>query len=472
MMSLVLRTSLLGLFFAVTACGSERKDPPTETTAVAEAKPSASVTGSASGGAAVVDAPKAPVTFELVGQFADQTEPPVGVWVLGEQLVVSSRNRVGKIEGGKLEWVAKTEGVMPGGGANLITTVWGRSLDEIDVTERSDNGRIGSELYGALKGKANPALYGPGGARGSVHGYAWVGESMVIQGSDWEGPRIHTARGPRIERFSVPETSVGCEKSTFTEGALDSWAFGGARNGMLVSAGTYCKTEGPAVEVWAPDETKGKIVPLDEHLAKDARFEAVVPYGADGVLLMPWRSNKILLYKQGAVSVFAELDGYDSSFVTAKGQVFVNDGKQILELSPGQKTVVGTLAWPAGFRNMVHHGGEFWASAGGVYKLVPGKGVAFSPDCKTPFVMLYDVKPDVEPTFTFPATRKALGSFAQAKDIQLVEFIEGRRRLGVVVPSREVGDAVIAHVKANMKDEDPKLLCYAPKSPKTHAIVK
>ncbi|MBK6520301.1 MAG: hypothetical protein IPG04_40800 [Polyangiaceae bacterium] len=45
-----------------------------------------------------------------------------------------------------------------------------------------------------------------------------------------------------------------------------------------------------------------------------------------------------------------------------------------------------------------------------------------------------------------------------------MEFNEGARRLGLVVPSKEVGEAVIAHVKANMKDEDPKLLCYQPAS--------
>ena len=103
---------LLVLTVALTACGSEGKDPPPDTTAVAEAKPSASTVGSASGGAAVVDAPKAPVTFELVEQFAGQLESPVGVWLVGDQLVVSSHNRIGKIEGGKLEWVAKSDGAI------------------------------------------------------------------------------------------------------------------------------------------------------------------------------------------------------------------------------------------------------------------------------------------------------------------------------------------------------------------------
>lgn len=76
----------------------------------------------------------------------------------------------------------------------------------------------------------------------------------------------------------------------------------------------------------------------------------------------------------------------------------------------------------------------------------------------------------MEPWFTFPTTRKALSSFSQAKDISLVEFVEAGRKLGVVVPSREVGEAVVAHVKATMKDEKPELLCYEPRSPKLHAI--
>jgi hypothetical protein len=42
----------------------------------------------------------------------------------------------------------------------------------------------------------------------------------------------------------------------------------------------------------------------------------------------------------------------------------------------------------------------------------------------------------------------------------------------VTVPSKEVGDAVVAHVKATMKDEEPKVLCYEPRSPRAINLTK
>jgi hypothetical protein len=47
-----------------------------------------------------------------------------------------------------------------------------------------------------------------------------------------------------------------------------------------------------------------------------------------------------------------------------------------------------------------------------------------------------------------------------------VEFREGVLRLGLVVSSKAQGEAVIAHVKAAMKNERPTLLCYEPKAPR------
>jgi hypothetical protein len=40
---------------------------------------------------------------------------------------------------------------------------------------------------------------------------------------------------------------------------------------------------------------------------------------------------------------------------------------------------------------------------------------------------------------------------------------EAQRKLGVKVPSAEIGREVVAHVVANMKDEHPELVCFDPK---------
>jgi hypothetical protein len=92
--------------------------------------------------------------------------------------------------------------------------------------------------------------------------------------------------------------------------------------------------------------------------------------------------------------------------------------------------------------------------------------------CATPFVFLYDVSPKSEPTFTFPTTRKALSTFDKLDRIGLVEFDENGRRLGITVPDKAVGEAVMAHVVANMKDEKPRLICYQPKAPRTIKLDK
>jgi hypothetical protein len=65
--------------------------------------------------------------------------------------------------------------------------------------------------------------------------------------------------------------------------------------------------------------------------------------------------------------------------------------------------------------------------------------------------------------YAFPTTAKALSTFPDAGSLALVDFKEsGVRRLGVPVTSKEQGEALLAHVHATMKDEAPKLLCYAP----------
>lgn len=94
----------------------------------------------------------------------------------------------------------------------------------------------------------------------------------------------------------------------------------------------------------------------------------------------------------------------------------------------------------------------------------PSSGLPpFAEGCATPFVFLYDISAKSPPGYDFPSTRKALSTFTRVADISLIEFVHAsKRRLGVLVPSAEVGRDVIAHVKGNMKDEHPELVCLAP----------
>ena len=55
---------------------------------------------------------------------------------------------------------------------------------------------------------------------------------------------------------------------------------------------------------------------------------------------------------------------------------------------------------------------------------------------------------------------------ARVSKIGLVEYYEEGRRLGITVEDEAQGAAVVAHIEANMKDEHPEVICYAPKNPR------
>ena len=89
---------------------------------------------------------------------------------------------------------------------------------------------------------------------------------------------------------------------------------------------------------------------------------------------------------------------------------------------------------------------------------------AFAEGCATPLVFLYDISEQSPQGFDFPMTRKALATFEGLADISLIEFAHAsKRKLGVRVPSAEVGRKVVAHVLATMKNERPELVCFDPK---------
>jgi hypothetical protein len=111
--------------------------------------------------------------------------------------------------------------------------------------------------------------------------------------------------------------------------------------------------------------------------------------------------------------------------------------------------------------------GVIWVSHGkGVARLHEQSGADVEGSCATPFVYLYEVSWKNEPKYTYPTTRKALSTFPEVADITLMEYWEGARILGIKVKSKEQGEAVMAHVRANMKNEHPELICYAPKKPR------
>ena len=99
-----------------------------------------------------------------------------------------------------------------------------------------------------------------------------------------------------------------------------------------------------------------------------------------------------------------------------------------------------------------------WTSGGD--RLRPGEA-AGTPEPCTPFVYLYEASWNNDPKFTYPSTTKALSTFPEVASLGLREFgPQYRRHLGITVTSRAQGEAVVAHVRATMKDEDPRLFCF------------
>lgn len=455
--SLALTFTMSALGAALFGCG-EKTTPVVEETA----KPVASATTSATASAASVEPPPPP-TFVLRDMFRDKLKGYAGVFQIGGNLIVGDGARVGKIVGETIEWIKPIPEGNPVQGQTVLLWAGGRTLDEIDIFYRYDNGRWPAPTYSPLTGKGGSLQFAPGGGWGDINGVGHVGETTVVQGGDMSvGQIIQTARGPRIERYTIPASSQGCPMDTsLPKPAVNAWAFGSTENGTLLSAGSLCVDGLAAVEVWGPSDTKSKIIKLDKKIS--AYAGQVVATGPESAWILP-RGGDILAYDKGSITTLPALEDLDLAWVGTDKILYASSSHGVHKYVDKNWQLIGHLAWKAEFSTAMTHEGAIWvSSAGGVFRLVPGTSLEFTDECKTPFVMMYDVSVESEPNFTFPATRKALSTFKDLTALELVDFVEGRRRLGIRVPSRAIGEAAIAHVKANMKDENPKLICYEPK---------
>lgn len=72
-----------------------------------------------------------------------------------------------------------------------------------------------------------------------------------------------------------------------------------------------------------------------------------------------------------------------------------------------------------------------------------------------------------------PEVQKALSAFAGSARTRLVEFDDGfDKRVGIAVPRKATGEALVAHLKASVKGLDPKLTCFLPKPEVKRHFVK
>ncbi len=471
---------LLALAASSLACGNKAGPAPEKDSP--KSVSSAALSASASSASAVPTAPKE-IPSLMLEQFAPGGSHPSALFAIEGALVVIEGLRVGRIEGDRIEWIDKTVpdlGAAVGG--SHIDSVHGRWPDAVDVLYSSNQGRAPMPSYHALTGKGQGFTFQPGGGLGSIAGLARAGDSLMLAGySSQDGYQFVPVRGPAIIRHRQTPAEAGCKKGEVSQSeyqppapAIAPWSLGGTRAGTLMAYGSLCEKRGPALEIWDKATGKPRIVDLSGFAATMGyRVQFSRAPGEDALWVFSETGNIILHYENDKLEALPRLEHpLTHAFVSQAGELYASDGWTIQRFQDGKWSLVAHMPWLYKYSSLaVDEHDKLWISAAGsVSRLKEGPSVAYHEGCATPFVFLYDVSPDNAKDFTFPSTRKALSTFPGIAELSLVEFHEGGRRLGVEVPSKEQGEAVIEHIKASMKNEHPVLRCYAPKQPRKIAL--
>ncbi|UQA57279.1 hypothetical protein [Polyangium aurulentum] len=464
---------LLALAASSAACGN--KGTPAPEKEQPKSAPSAAPSPSASSASPLLTAPKERPTL-ATERFTPTRGQPSEMFEIEGALVVVQGLRVGRIVDDGVEWLDKTVpdlGTVVGG--SRVYSVQGRWPDAVDVLYTSNNGRAPMPSYHPLTGKGTGFTFAPGGGLGSIAGLARVGESLLLAGySSENGEQFMPVRGPAIVRARQSAAEFGCKEGEVYKDAyrppppaISPDSFGATRAGTVMSYGSLCSKRGPAMEIWDKATGKSRIVDLGgfaKNMGYGVKFLRAP--GEDEAWVFSKDASLVLHYVNDKFEALPKLERpLIDAFASQAGELYVTDGWSIQRFAGGQWTLVAHMPWTFKHSTLaIDDKGQFWmSSAWSVYKLKEGPKVMYHEGCATPFVFLYDVSSDNAKDFTFPSTRKALATFPGAADLSLVEFYEVGRRLGIEVQSKEQGEAVIAHVKANMKGENPVLLCYAPK---------
>lgn len=408
-----------------------------------------------------------------------------GLFPIEGAITVTQEQRVGRLIGDKVEWI----GQIPKGGIalgyNFIRQVGGRYPDQIDVLYTTASGRAPEPTYMALTGKGTPVLLGEGGSGAAqMTGVATAGENTFVIGySQQTGHQIYTVRGPaKVTRTSTPPAKAGCKPGEVRTDefipmapAIAPEVIGGTPAGTLMTFGNLCEKRELSAEIWDASGAS-RIVDVSQWIQSAGFGSRIFPGKGDELWIFAYYQPVILHYKDGNFEPLpsAEIKG-QNAYMSASNELYMSDDQVVRRYDGSKWSTVARLAFRPRFYNIAVDNGTIWGSDRGneVFRLREGPDTEIKDDCKTPFVFLYDVSSDNAPNFTFPTTRKALSTFAGVDELGLVEFNEtGARRLGITVTSRAQGEAVIAHVKANMKDEKPSLICYAPKEPRKIDIKK
>jgi hypothetical protein len=428
---------------------------------------------SASAASAEREAPKKTIPTLVPEPFPGTKDLAVSLHAIEGALMVVENLRVGRIVEERVEWI----GSIPDGnqhlGGNQIASVHGYWPDGVDVYYTTNEGRALQPTLFPLTGKGATRTFGDGGGLGWITGSGRLGKTTLVAGFDGPGGyRFETLRGPTLVFKPIAAEKGGCKEGEVQNPYVDGYAvavpfsaMAVTEAGTVVTIGNLCeRAKTPVAEVW-DQPGKSRIIELGS-LVKDVGYLPRLLKGKGDDLWL--ESTPVLHYNGGKFEALPALDRpLRNLFVSPSGKLHGISGRNIVRHDEGKWTTIANLPRPMRFATIAMDDKEtLWVSWDGVSRLREASGAESERDCKTPFVYLYDVAWQNEAAYTFPTTRKALSTFPAAGEIGLVEYFDAGRRLGVTVKSKEQGEAVVAHVKATMKDEHPELICYAPKNPR------
>lgn len=443
--------------------------------AVASAEPTASAPPPPSASARPASAVEVrpPLPPRLVTKLASDARGS-SLWTVPDALLTASTDQVWRLtEEGTGEPLGKVDFTNGPFGEPVIQWVGGRHPDAIDVLFTMSHGRVSEPSYWPLTGKGKRHRFAEGGGHAIFVGVARIGESALASAtSSIDGNHIVHVRGPWVGRVPTPWEGK-CPPPTEhahigrVPFAVEPYAFGASNDGTLFMVGALC-AKTPAVEVWDAAGGAPRITPLG-HLLKKVDYSTQLIVGPGDRAWIFHRGRGPVVEMRGAVA--APLTGLSrpvqNAFLSTGGVLHVSDGHAIFRQEGERMVEVARVSWPAEVTGVGVDRGVFWVVIDSrIHRLEKTEAEPEGDGCPGAFVHLYDVSYETEPRFTFPTTRKALSTFARLEGVELVDFEVGAQRmLGLVAPSREIADALIAHVKANMKDEEPYLVCHRPKAP-------
>lgn len=478
------RAIVLGAL-ALAACAPAPPRGGAGPSAPAKSAPATSSTASAPSTASAVGSSTAAAPPPTIPAYAIEPFTPDGTkltaaFAIEGAVMVTDGVRVGRVDGDKVEWVGKIPRVTTSYGENSVYMVSGRYPDRVDAFFETSQGRAPAPTFYPITGKGVSHTEAPGG------GGAWlyparVGETTILAtSSSADGHRLVTVRGPWLRRRHLT-AKAGCKPGEMDTGGIpvqleqiptvEPDAFEATADGTLIAIGPRCRTDKPAAEIWDKTTGASRIVELG-HLWPTLDRARLLKSRDGGLWAFGGPYQPVLHFDGSELRPIAmTLSPLEAIYTSPQGDLHARTKDRALHRwSEGRWIAIGRLpdADPAReLRDLVLDGGgtmyaSRWEANGrALYRLrererVPAPSEA---TCRGWFVFLYRVSPKNGPTYTYPTTRKALSTFADASRLRLVEI---DRDLGLIVTSKAQGEAVIAHLAQTMKDETPRLFCHAP----------